>query len=106
MKTNLIKTIQFKDGSEWKEGTPVIVSVPDKMKPWRACLVNEDTKVEMTVRSYNLWRWIDGFIEPTDEMLQEAVMDGECVSLTGDWVEPDGWDSNGFPSILLVAGLL
>lgn len=54
----------------------------------------------------HLYVHFEEFVEVTMDMIQEAMMDGECLSMTGDTVEPDGWDSEGFPSILMAAGIM
>lgn len=47
-----------------------------------------------------------GFEIPDIEELGEAVHDGQCESVFGDTVEPDGWDSEGSPSWLLALGMI
>jgi len=38
--------------------------------------------------------------------IEDAVCDSVCLSIGGETVEPDGWDSNGAPSWLLALGLI
>jgi len=43
--------------------------------------------------------------EPDMQEIEDGVFDGECYSVTGQSVEPDGHDEYGFPSWLLVLGI-
>ena len=50
---------------------------------------------------------LTGFKQPpTMKTLERWVEDGVASSITGQRVEPDGYDQNGFPSWLLVLGLI
>jgi hypothetical protein len=103
MRTTLRKSITFKDGTIWEAGQDVIIEVK-KESPSRAILcLNGAPK---TVRSASLHKWFDEFISFNMDDLEGAVMDCSCPSLTGVEIEPDGWDSDGFPSILLAAGVI
>ena len=44
--------------------------------------------------------------EPTIEDLERWMNDGVCESTNGERVEPDGIDSDGYPSWLLYLGLI
>lgn len=105
---NAITTSQitFKDGSVWEKGTRVNISVnPDR--PTVAVLYNLNTEAEKRVRSIRLYRWFaNDFISIDEHDIEECIMDDVCPTLTGDMVEPDGWDSNGFPSLLLAMSLI
>jgi len=107
MKAILKRSITFKDGTTWKPGQTIIITVSEK-RPTMAQMishVNTDYGIYKNVRSSQLYKWFDEFISFGMDDLEEAVCDCVCPSLTGDNVEPDGWDSNGMPSILLAAGL-
>ena len=43
---------------------------------------------------------------PSIEELTGMIDEGGCESMTGQWVEPDGWDDKGFPSVLMAMGLI
>ncbi len=108
MNAILKHSITFKDGETWKPGQTVIIEV-NQDKPMVArltSLINTDYGNYKKVRSTSLHRWFDEFISVTMDDLQESIFDGECPSLTGDSVEPDGWDSKGMPSILIAAGVI
>jgi len=104
MKTIAMNEIRFKDGTSWPVGEIVIVEV-DRTNPRLAIIENYDGETRK-VQSVNLHKWFDDFISFGDDDIEAAICDGICPSLTGDQVEPDGWDSEGFPSILLAAGLI
>jgi len=104
MKADVIYVIKFKDGSAWTNGTPVIITV-NQDRPTLAILENLNTGDIKKVHSYKLHIWFAEFQTISDEELQIAVFDGTCPSLTGENVEPDGWDSEGMPSILLACGI-
>ena len=107
MKAILKRSITFKDGETWNPGQTIIITVnPDR--PMTAQLIshiNTDYGNYKKVRSAHLYKWFDEFQSFTIDDLEEATIDGICPSLTGDMVEPDGWDSEGTPSILLACGM-
>ncbi len=103
MKAKLTYPLKFKDGSDWFIGTEVIISVAED-HPMVAVL--ESNEQVRRIRSANLWRYFDEFIQVTDDLIEEGISDSVCESLTGERVEPDGWDSEGFPSVLLACGLM
>lgn len=43
---------------------------------------------------------------PKLDDLNRWVWDSVCDSVAGEQVEPDGWDSNGYPSWLLALGMI
>ena len=105
MKTFLKKSITFKDGSVWTDGTQVHVCV-EHDRPMIAYRSQVEFPLEVKkVHSVNLYKWFDEFEQYSMSDIEEAVMDGRCPSLTGQDVEPDGWDSEDFPSLLLAAGM-
>jgi len=100
------RQIRFKDGSIWEGGKEVNVTV-DKRTPHIALLTpDNDEELPKRIHSKNLYMWFDEFIEITEDLLQQATFDGICPSLLGDDVEPDGWDSEGFPSALMAYGII
>lgn len=105
MKTVVTKAIKFKDGTSWKEGTEVIIEVP-RDNPSMALLTRTSDMQVRKIHSLNLSSYFEEFEPFGMSDVEEAMMDSVCPSLTGDSVEPDGWDSEGFPSILLASGLI
>lgn len=43
---------------------------------------------------------------PINRTLEKYIYDGICKSINGKTVEPDGVDSDGFPSWLIVMGMI
>lgn len=105
MRAKVKKSIIFKDGYLFPEGTDVIVSV-EQDRPSVAILEEIATGIKKRVHSLNLHRYFNEFISCSMDEIEEAVTDGDCQSLTGESVEPDGWDSEGFPSILLAMSII
>ena len=104
MKAKVKNSISFKDGTSWEPGTPVIIEVKQD-RPTRAIIENLNTGESKQVRSTSLNKWFEEFQGFNMNDIEEAICDGVCPSLTGQDVEPDGWDSEGMPSILLAAGM-
>lgn len=44
--------------------------------------------------------------KPSMKMLEKWTFDSVCKSVGGKDVEPDGYDANGYPSWLLVSGII
>lgn len=62
---------------------------------------------DFSVQCKNLWRYFGDFLQITDDMIEDAIMDGACMSIYDfNEVDPDGWDPDGFPSILLAMGIV
>ena len=105
MRAKLVNQISFKDGSIWLKGQTVIIDI-NHDRPTMAQLENSEGTTKR-VRSISLYKWFDEFIQVSMDDLEEAAMDGSCPTITGySNVEPDGWDSEGMPSILLAAGVI
>lgn len=103
MKTVLLKkAVRLKSGEVFEKGTPVKVRVV-RERPWN-CVLTIKGK-DYRLRTANLHHISDDFVKPTEELISMGVMDSVCESMTGARVEPDGWDSEGFPSVLLACGL-
>lgn len=64
-------------------------------------IVPEGFDLHIITRAEYAHKYFEEFIEITHHVLQEAFFD-RCVSLTGQEVEPDGYDEKGFPSVLIV----
>jgi hypothetical protein len=47
-----------------------------------------------------------GFKEPSTKTMEKWMASGMAKSVFGHTVEPDGWDSDGSPSWLLVLGMI
>ena len=102
MKSKLIREFKSKNGQVFPKNFEFEIMVPKEL-PVRAILQKGSFHAHM--QSKNLHLYFEGFQEYSEEDIATAMMDGRCFSLTGEDVEPDGWDSKGFPSILLAEGL-
>ena len=90
------KAIKLKDGSTLPKGLPVQF-IPNSP---RTCYVHCDRDEPVHVRITS------AFIPPTADEIEAAVCDSVCLSVGGETVEPDGWDSAGSPSWLMALGLV
>jgi len=111
MKAILKHSITFKDGETWTPGQTIIITINQDRPTVAQLISNINTDYGnygnyKKVRSAHLYKWFNEFIKFNMDDLEEAVCDGSCPSLTGDNVEPDGWDCKGMPSILLAAGIM
>ena len=105
MKTKLTRPLKLKSGLEFPIGTPV--SVYPHLNDVHAQLFVDGSFEPIIIQMFNLFRYFPEFIEVTPEAIGEAMMDGECPSMTGETgIEPDGHDSDGWPSILAAAGII
>lgn len=55
---------------------------------------------------YTLMQNFSGIDVPTIEELYEMTTDGYCTSIMGEDTEPDGHDSDGWPSWMLAYGFI
>lgn len=94
MKTR--KEIKLKDGSTLPKGLLVTFQTD---KPW-LCLVQGDRPEPYRVRVTSAFKC------PGQSTLESWISDCGCESVAGNWVEPDGFDSEGSPSWLLALGLI
>lgn len=88
------------------KGTQVEVTYKDN---GRFHILNLKTKdgITMATLAQNASKTLRGFIkEPSLSMLEKWDSEGYSKSLLGKKVEPDGYDSNGMPSWLLVMGMI
>lgn len=70
-------------------------------------ILQPDHDRRIIVRSDSCYDKLEGFTkEPSMRTLKRWVDDGIAKSIRGKRVEPDGYDSEGFPSWLLVLGII
>jgi len=62
--------------------------------------------VTMKLRCSSLPRYFTKFKAPSLKTMQKWSNDGVAKSMLGQRVEPDGYDSEGSPSWMLVAGII
>lgn len=105
MKKSLKKDLKLKSGEIFPKGSPYFIKV-DSNKPVLAYLTDPISGRMIMIRSINLHKYFAGFVSPLAEMMDPDFDDCIVPSLTGENVEPDGWDEKGFPSILLAIGYI
>lgn len=103
MQKALINELKLKSGNSYPVGYVFQVTVPED-QPTIALL--NDGFQEVKIRSISLHKYFLGFKKPTPKMLMGEFDSAICPSLTGERIEPDGWDSKGFPSMLLALGYI
>jgi hypothetical protein len=79
-------------------------SVKPSESPMRAILGYQGQ--EYRVRSLQLWKYFAGFKKPALKYLDPEYDFAIVPSLMGENVEPDGFDSHGWPSVMMAAGLI
>ena len=84
-------------------GVPYHITV-EKHKPTKAKVQIGGKTVLFNTPS--LHKYFTDFEEYTLSDAETAMMDGACPSVTGQEVEPDGWDEHGMPSILMAFGFV
>lgn len=105
MKCKLKKDVTTKSGEVIPQGTECDITV-ERNRPTTAFLQIEGREKKIAVPCVGLCKLFNEFPEYHMSDIEAAMEDGTCPSMTGDDVEPDGWDSEGFPSLLMAAGLM
>lgn len=108
MKTTCKVDLKTKQGTSFAAGTSFDVRmIPGSDTLALAAPVGVDGK-PIRVWAKALYKYFHGFIKinVTKVMSEEYYERGSVKSLTGADVEPDGYDSYGFPSILVAAGYI
>ncbi len=109
MITTLKKDTPLKNaGVVWLAGETIQVTTYETQGvkvPTYAWVENLDRGGKIACKMSQLHVLSSKFDPITEEAIAEAMMDSVCESMTGERVEPDGYDSKGFPSILMAVGL-
>lgn len=105
MRSTVKREMRTKSGVVIKAGEVVdVVKHPEYDSLVRS--TTEDGR-HISISAMNVGTKLTGFKKmPSDRTLEKWVTDSVCRSITGQKVEPDGYDSKGFPSWLLVMGLM
>ena len=105
IKFKVDRTIKLANGETVPAGVEVQIFV-ERKRPTFAKLYYSPVG-DIRINCANLWRYFDDFIKPTEDAITDALCDGVCPSIfQGVDIEPDGWDSDGFPSLLLALGMI
>jgi hypothetical protein len=103
MKGTVIREIRFKDGHRILKGDSILIAWPDpRLNPTRVEVFHKDRVLNCLAVS--ALGWICKSC--TEKDLAEAVHDSVCATPNGSTVEPDGVDSDGVPSWLMIHGLM
>jgi len=98
-----IKEIRFKDGYCILKGETVLIHWPDpRTNPTQVEVLHKDRCIK--TRAVAGLGWIGRAC--SEAYLGKAVMDSVCETPNGNTVEPDGVDSEGAPSWLMIHGLI
>lgn len=97
IRKTLYKDIPLKSGIVLKKGTVVNVSsIPDVLTSCNVTIGND---------TYRL-RYQSVFKSPSMNQLEKWTYDDIVKTPAGHKVEPDGYDEYGFPSWLLIVGMI
>lgn len=104
--SRLKRDIWLKSGEIVPQGSKATVEFdPDRAS--LAILKVEGRNEPVKVSTINLHEYFAGFgMPPSRATLAKWVHDGIAKSVAGQRVEPDGWDSKGTPSWLIVLGFI
>ena len=103
MKGTAVCEIRFKDGHRILKGESILIAWPDpRLNPMKVEVFHKDRVLNSPAVS--ALGWIGSSC--TEEDLAEAVCDSVCETPNGTTVEPDGIDSDGVPSWLMIHGLI
>lgn len=104
VKAKVKRRLVSKGGSVIEAGDIVDVSMYSG-SDGRVILQSDGCRI--IIRSDSCYDKLEGFMkEPSMRVLGRWVDDGIAKSIRGKRVEPDGHDSDGFPSWLLVLGII
>lgn len=103
MKGTVVGEVRFKDGHRILKGESIGIAWPDpRVDPMRVEVFHKDRVLKTPAIS--ALGWIGSSC--TDEDLAEMAVDSLCETPNGTTVEPDGVDSDGVPSWLMIYGLI
>lgn len=92
-----------KRGDSIPKGTEVTV---EPCSPTLKGAILRHGETSIIVAYERLYHYTGEFQEPSLDQIKDMIFDGDCTSVAGEWVEPDGKDEHGFPSWLLVLGMI
>lgn len=102
-----IRVRHKKSGTWINKGDEFELITPTQQDPGK-CLIVLDIDTQISFPTNSLGSIFYGFLKINDVVpfLKEAVEEGLCKTVKGNMVEPDGWDRQGFPSIILAEGMI
>ena len=96
MKKKLWKDVKLKDGTILPKG--IVVTVTPGTLDIANVITPEGRELKLLYRSV--------FRPPSVRQLEKWEWDGYCMTPSGKKVEPDGHDSEGYPSWLRILGII
>jgi hypothetical protein len=105
MKGTLRRDMILKSGRTFKKGDEYEIIPPTKQQPCYAFMA-VDVDLQIPISINKLYRYFYQFQESTMSDLEDGVYDSVTHTVTGEPVEPDGWDQYGFPSPLIAMGMI
>ena len=97
-----MKNLKLKSGVEFQAGSSALVS---PLNDHVAQVVIDQIVFKLPM--LKLWFYFPDFIQVTMEDIEQAICDGDCPTITGEYgIESDGCTSDGWPSILRAAGMI
>lgn len=104
VKQNKLKaSLKLKDGTSYAAGLSAVVAFVGNGSTLATLTIGGRT---FRIRASKLCKYVTGFDRPSQQDLEEWSEDSGCETISGDWVEPDGWGPDGAPSWLLALGLI
>jgi hypothetical protein len=105
--TKVIKEMTLPEGTVIKEGTQVTVEYNDKIARTPVLIVKTSDNRKFYIRPSGAHKKLRGFRKPPSiKMLEKWSYDGVAKTIIGTRIEPDGYDRYGFPSWLIVEGII
>jgi hypothetical protein len=101
MRVTLKRVLKLKSGKEYSEGTKFNLKFTEPSG--RMILVDSDG---VEIRFGGRLDSYFGIKVPSEKTLMKWDSDGYSKSIAGKKVEPDGWDSEGTPSWLVLLGYI
>ena len=102
----LIKDMKLKSGKIIKAGTICKVEPKGDIYAVITAFDVGGKNLKIGILSIKLGKYFDDFINVDEKEIEAACQDEVVPSLRGFDVEPDGHDEEGWPSILLAAGII
>lgn len=103
IKGTAIREIRFKSGHVIRKGETLIIEWPDvRNNPTKVNVMHANRM--LPTPAITALGWIGKSF--SQEELADAAMESVCETPSGTTVEPDGIDSAGVPSWLLIYGLI
>lgn len=105
MKGTLKRDLTVKSGTIYPKGGEYEIIPPTKDRP-EIAFVAVDVGKQIQIPINLLYKYFYQFQKTEMSDLEDGVYDSVTHTVTGEPVEPDGWDCHGFPSPLIAMGMI